>query len=227
MEYILHIGLHKTGTTSIQAFLQRNIGALQTHGMDFYQGMVYPENHVELHAASMRPERQSGYKNRAGLQVDANYIAQVQQRVARFVQDSNASRLVFSNEGLSLLRYVDELQTLKSLFPAGCFQVVVYLRNQADYLRSYAAQLSKNPETLPQHIDKESFAYAEPDSWLADYAARLAPFEQVFGASNVHVLSYDAVLEKEGNVIPSFLRWLGLASAFDPMDWESCFLNRS
>jgi hypothetical protein len=227
MEYILHIGLHKTGTTSIQTFLQRNIGVLQTHGLDFYQGMVFPENHVELHAASMRPERQSGYKNRAGLKVDAMYIAQVRQRVTQFVLDSKASRLVFSNEGLSLLRYEDELEILKTLFPAGRFQVVVYLRNETDYLRSYVAQLSKNPETLPQLIDQESFAYTEPDSWLADYEARLAPFKQVFGESHVHVLDFDTVVNRQGNVIPSFLEWLGLASVFSPKDWENCFYNRS
>lgn len=227
MEYILHIGLHKTGTTSIQAFLQRNIDVLQTHGLDFYQGMVYPENHVELHAASMRAERQSGYKNRTGLQVDANYIAQVQQRVARFVQDSNAPRLVFSNEGLSLLRHEDELEMLKSLFPAGRFQVVVYLRNEADYLRSYAAQITKNPETLPENIDKDSFAYIEADTWLTDYAARLVPFRQAFGSANVNVLDYDQAMRQGGNVIPSFLAWLGLESAFSPKDWENCFLNRT
>lgn len=227
MEYILHIGLHKTGTTSIQAFLQRNISVLQQHGLDFYQGMVIPDNHVELHAASMRPERQSGYKNRARLRVDAAYVAQVQRHVLQFVEASNATRLIFSNEGLSLLRYADELEMLKSLFPAGEFWVVVYLRNEADYLRSYTAQISKNPETLPVTIDKDSFAYTKSDTWLTDYEARLAPFRQVFGSANVNVLAYDNAMDIEGNVIPSFLTLLGLKSVFHPNDWENCFHNRT
>lgn len=227
MEYILHIGFHKTGTTSIQAFLQRNNAVLQKNGVDFYQGMVFPENHVELHAASMRPERQSGYKNRTGLVIDASYIERVRQRVMQFVADSAARRLVFSNEGLSLLRYVDELEMLKSVFPAGNFKVVAYLRNVADYLRSYTAQLHKNPETLPKVIDKDSFAYTEANTWLGDYAARLEPFRQVFGASNVLVQDYDQAMEADGNVIPSFLHLLDLQKAFDPKDWQSSFLNRT
>lgn len=227
MEYILHIGLHKTGTTSIQAFLQRNNAALQNKGVGFYQGMVFPENHVELHAASIRPERQSGYKNRTGLIVEHLYIEEVRQRVMQFVAASDARRLIFSNEGLSLLRYVDELEMLKSLFPTGTFKVVVYLRNVADYLHAYEAQLHKNPETLPQQIDKDSFAYTEPDTWLRDYSARLEPFQQVFGSANVLVQDYDQAMGSYGNVIPSFLRLLGLQEAFETKDWENCFLNRT
>lgn len=227
MEYILHIGLHKTGSTSIQAFLQRNLSVLQANGLDFYQGMVFPENHVELHAASMRPARESGYKNRSRLKVDAAYIDQVRQHVSRFVAASNGKRIVFSNEGLSLLRYPDEVETLKSLFPSGTFRVVAYLRQPEDYLRSYEAQLKKNPSTLPLRIDKDSFAYTEPDSWLLDYPARLAPFEQVFGSANLHVFDYDQAQAQDGNVIPSFLQALGLGGCFRPEDWKNYFINRS
>lgn len=227
MEYILHIGLHKTGTTSIQTFFQRNIAVLQANGLDFYQGMVFPENHVELHAASMRPERESGYKNRTGVKVDAGYIDQVRQHVSRFVAGSHAQRIIFSSEGLSLLRYPDELETLKSLFPPGAWQVLVYLRRPADYLRSYAAQLKKDPGTLPLDIEKDSFAYTEPDSWLADYPARLLPFEQVFGKTNVRAVDYDNALAKDGNVIPSFMQAVSLQDCFRSKDWENCFYNRS
>jgi hypothetical protein len=227
MEYILHIGFHKTGTTSIQAFLQRNIVALQKHGLDFYQGMVFPENHVELHAASMRAQRQSGYKNRVALKVDAAYVERVRQCVFQFVQGKDGQKIIFSSEGLSLLRYVDELETLKSMFPPGRFQVVVYLRNKTDYLRSYTLQLKKNAETLPKLIDKESFAYTEPDTWLLNYEERLSTFKQIFGESNVHTLDYDAAVQREANVIPSFIEWLGLADKFESSDWEDCFHNRT
>lgn len=180
MEYLIHIGLHKTGTTSIQAFLQRNIARLKEHGLDFYQGLVYPENHVELHAASMRPSRDSGYKNRTKLQVNQEYIGQVRQHVSDFLDGSGAQRFIFSSEGLSLLRYADEVSTLKSLFPEGSWQIVAYLREPQSYLRSYAAELKKHPETLPSVISQDSFAYVESDSWLIDYQARLEAYRLGF-----------------------------------------------
>lgn len=227
MEYILHIGLHKTGTTSIQAFLQRNIGTLQTHGLDFYQGMVYPENHVELHAASMRPERQSGYKNRSGLNVDQHYINTVREAVADFVAQSRCNRILFSSEGLSLLRFPDEMHMLKSLLPPGEISIIVYLRNQVDYLRSYAAQLQKNDGTLQLTIDRDSFANCAADSWLAEYGQRLAGFEEAFGKERVTVVDYDQKVMQQQSVLPSFLGFLGLQDQFAAKDWESFFLNQT
>lgn len=227
MEYILHIGLHKTGTTSIQAFLQRNISVLQQHGLDFYQGMVFPDNHVELHAASMRPERQSGYKNRSGLNVDQHYINTVRKAVADFVGQSGCNRILFSSEGLSLLRFPDEMHMLKSLLPPGEVSIIAYLRNPVDYLRAYAAQLQKNDDTLPLTIDRESFAYCAADSWLADYGQRLAAFEAAFGKERVTVVDYGQQVAERKSVLPSFLGLLGLEDQFAAKDWESFFLNQT
>lgn len=227
MKYIIHIGLHKTGSTSIQTFLQHNIAALRTNRIDFYQGMVYPENHVELHAASMRPNRASGYKSRAGLKVDAAYISSVRASVADFVAQSPCEQILFSSEGISLLRFPDEMQMLKSLLPPGEIDIIVYLRNPADYLRSYAAQLNKDPETLPPTIDRDSYAYCKADSWLADYDQRLGAFEAAFGKDRITVIDYDRQVANKKSVLPSFLNILGMAEEFEEGAYESYYLNQT
>lgn len=227
MRYIIHIGLHKTGTTSIQAMLQDNIPMLRRNNFDLYQGLVYPENHVELHAASMRPQRESGFKIRTNLRVDWRYIQKVRANISAFVAQSPADQIIFTNEGLSLLRYPDELAHLKALFPEGEFLIIVYTRNPKDYLRSYAAQLAKSLGVSQSSTDKESFSYTASDSWLVDYSARIGAFEKAFGAGNVSVQDYDLAMDKDSDVIPSFLRTLGLEDPSGSEVTKKYFLNKT
>jgi Sulfotransferase domain len=223
----IHIGFHKTGSTSIQAFLQAHAQTLASSGLAFYQGAHFLDNHVELHVASMRPERDSGFKNRSGILVDKAYRDRAKSSVDEFLSGSPAERIVFSSEGLSLLRFRDEVQVLRQLISVRHVKVIAYLRNPTDYIRSYANQIRKDPKTLPRHIDQDSFAYTEPDTWLLDYEKRLMPFRDVFGSENVIAIDYDEQMSRYGNVIPSFLDAVGLKSQKSLENWQSYFLGRS
>jgi hypothetical protein len=223
----IHIGMHKTGTTSIQHFMQEQRGLLRANGFDFYQGMVFKENHVELHAASMRPERESGYKNRVKLLVDKKYIDDVKQHVRQFIDNSPCDNLVFSSEGLSLLRFPDEVNRLQDLIQVEETKVIVFLRDPSSYLRSLKKQHFKHLETVPEVIEKDSFAYTEADSWLVDYKMRLAPFKDVFGVCNIVEKSYDAAQKEQGNVIPQFLEAINALELFPQGSWNAFFLNKS
>lgn len=224
---VFHAGIHKTGTTSIQAFLHTNRPALRNLDVDFYTGLYQPYNHVELHAAAMRFERQSGFKQRSGLIVDDSFRANVTARIRQYISESLCRRIVFSNEGLSLLRYPDEMDRLKKMVPSGRIEIVLYIRDAAAFLKSYSRQLRKNPLTLPKTIDKDSFAYTGPDSWLIDFEDRISRFRDAFGAQSVTVVDYDREIHTQGNVIPSFLRIIGIEPTFGEDQWRSLFLNRS
>lgn len=226
-EAIVHIGLHKTGTTSIQQFVQDNINGFRDRGVDFYQGMAILQNHVELHAAAMRPERQSGYKNRTGLVVNDMYIKSVKERVAQFIKQSPCPKVLFSSEGLSLLRYPDEVQMLKALLGTENVKIIVALRNPADYLASYEHQLQKQPGTLPTEITKDSFAYTAADSWLVGYEARLEVFKKVFGEKSLVTIDYDRAMREDRNIIPAFLNGLGMADCVFVNNSSTYQLNKS
>jgi hypothetical protein len=58
---VIHVGLHKTGSTSIQEFLFRHRAALRAQGVDVYSGMHIPSNRVELHTVAMRFDTAAGY----------------------------------------------------------------------------------------------------------------------------------------------------------------------
>ena len=221
---ILHIGLHKTGSTSIQHFLRANRGRLKSLGIDFYGGCHIDENHVELRAATMRPGRSSTFRLTSGIACDEAYAATTAARIRSFVSASSARAVLFSSEGLSLLRYEDEVRRLASML-APEVQLIVYVRDKADYLRSHAGQLRKLG--IPFSDDPDSHAYFGPDTWLADYEQRLAPYRRTFGSKNLTVIDYDEALRNDGSVIPSFLSAIGVRDAFGPDTWRDIHLNRS
>ncbi len=78
---VIHIGIHKTGSTSIQNFLWEHRAVLRELSVDFYFGAYNPRNHVELHAATMRADRSSPFKLARALQVDEAFRNRIRERV--------------------------------------------------------------------------------------------------------------------------------------------------
>jgi hypothetical protein len=222
--FVVHAGIHKTGSKSIQAFLEQFRTRLLEQGVGFYSGLYSSRNHVELHAAAMRIDRASPFKVRTGFVPDDAFCLRVRERIRNFVAASDRRSYVFSAEGLSYLRYEDEMERFRALFPDGDIQIVMYLRKPADFLKSYAAEMGKHPVAEP--VDRDSFAYVGADSWLLDYEDRVERFRRAFEAANVTVIDYDDEVRRHGNVIPSFLRVLGVEGRFSSEDWSKFFLNR-
>lgn len=221
---ILHVGVHKTGTTSIQSFLGAQRERLRALDIDVYEGHHDLNNHVELHTATMREHRLSPFKLDHELKVDRAYRGAMSAHVGDYLARSTASRVLFSAEGISYLRHADEMDRLRSLLPDCDIRIIFYKRDRDGFLSSYRRELDRHRR--PDVIDRDSFAYVADDTWLVDFEQRIAGFRSAFGQANVTVLDYDAEMRTCGNVIPSFLRALGVETAFDRKSWDDIFMNR-
>jgi hypothetical protein len=225
-QLVLHIGTHKTGSTSLQRYLLDHAGDLARNGIAVFRGEIREANHIELHLAAMRYERDSFAKLGIckNLTCDADYTRHVAEKVQAFVQSRREERIVFTSEDLSWLRYDDEIERLLTILDVGNCEakVVLYLRNKQDYLRSYTAQIRKVPGRQPSS-DPVSCLYVESDTWLTDFDSLAAAYQRGFGADNVIVVDYDHEMKTTGNVIPSFLTALELNA--DELDYGSYFLN--
>ncbi len=206
MRIFLHIGIHKTGTSAVQAYLDRNREWLIARGYEFYHGMFGPENHAELHGAAMRDERGSPFRDFHRITDTPSLRQQVSERVAGFIAQRHCDRLIFSAEGLSYLRHADELHRLADMLPPQHTTVIVYLRDKAEFLRSYRAELAK--QRRPLSNEQGNYAYCEPDSWLTDFDALLAAYAATY--PDIRVKQYDAVVANQRSIIPSFLAEIGI-----------------
>lgn len=221
MRTIVHIGLHKTGSTSIQHFLGLHRDRLDNLGIAYFRGQYIVNNHVELHVAAMRPDRSSTFKEKRGHVPTDEYRENVRAKVSDFAAQNPDKTLLFSAEGLSLLRYPDEIEWLAETLPKPT-EIVAVVREVESYMASYAGNLAlKGLEPK----DRGSFAYVGPDSWLRNIQDRLDAFRPFF--ERVATVDFDKARAEDASVIPAFLRHLGIEHCFERSDWEDVFLNVS
>lgn len=217
----LHIGTHKTGSTAIQRCVHENLAALLVSGVDSYGRVAGKANHSEVYLAVMNKDRDSFAKLRSGKNYGEKFRRKTQEAVSSFIECSAAKKLLFSTEGLSLLRFDEELSSLRSLLNAdeNDVEVIVYIRDRLSFLRSYRQQILKDPGRNFS-TDKMSVLYAADDSWIADFDTLLRVYSRHFSA--VTALDYDAEMDAgNGNIIPSFLRAIGVDPAGIPHDYRA------
>ena len=184
IDLVIHIGLGKTGSSSIQYFLRDNRERLVE------LGQLYPESpgrgrHTRLglfiKSESELERSIEWYRQR---QSDPAVFRRVfRRRLFSEIEGSGLSRVLFSDEGLAessdtamrrLRRFTDRIR--KSL------RLIVYLRRQDDHLVSHYQQVVKVGETrrLAERTREVDLAEAyDYDIWLRRWEQLLEPDEFV------------------------------------------------
>lgn len=213
----IHIGTHKTGSSSLQHWLGSIREQLEQIGFAYFTGAFEPDNHVELFAVPMRPGREAFARGKYGIVGSEAELESVRDRFRDFAARHSGHDLILSCEGLSLLRFDDEIERFRSIIEPTDREVIVVLvlRNKADFLDSFRRQIIK-------HRDRElsdnpsSIRYVEPDSWLADYDAIEDVWSRSFPSAPVRVIDYDQAIKQEDDVLPALLRAMDLPDAVIP-----------
>jgi hypothetical protein len=214
---VLHIGTHKTGTTSLQHFLLDSQTLLARAGAWYPPGFVIDTAHSELPLLSVRLERDWPARLRFPELRMTGWLDAAAKHVRALISDAPCETVVFSHEDLSYLRFDDEFERLTRLLEPADVRVIVFLRDRDSFLRSYGDQLRATG--FVESTDTTSFAYLGADSWLVDYDALLDGYRRAFGASNVEVYDYNAVMRRDGSIIPAFSELLGVSRAeLPPLD---------
>ena len=130
----IHVGIHKTGTTSIQRFIRRFRSDLVSQRCDIYTGIVSPNNHFELHLICLRKELMTLARLRFRgdlMSLERN----VKARISKILKETRCKKVIFSAEGLSFIRSDAECEILKSLFPNSVnFTIFLMLRDKNNIL---------------------------------------------------------------------------------------------
>jgi hypothetical protein len=222
---LLHIGTHKTGSTSIQQFLRDEDGRLLASvSSRFAEGFFVEGHHTELPLLVLRQERDVPVRLARPETRTPEWLGRAEAHVRSVVARTTEQTLVYSHEAMSYVRHDDELERLRGLFPGLEVTVVVFLRERSAFLASYRGQLEAMG--IAASDDPESFANTSPGSWLVDYDALLAAYRRAFGDGNVVAIDYDECVRLDGTVVPRFAELLGLRREVLP-DLAGYFLNRS
>jgi hypothetical protein len=216
MTLYLHIGTGKTGTTSIQTFLEENRGALRD------AGIVVPKspgrrNHRKLTMYALNDDVVDNSRRSKGLLS----LERIEKFRKQFLEEfrnecslwKDSESVVLSSEQMTRLRREGELERLKALLDiAGRpIKVIVYLRRQDLYFISEYSQLIKGG--LVQSLSAEG---ARINMAIYDYGKLLSVWARAFGKENLVVRPFELGQLKDGDALDDFMALLGFGdlSAF-------------
>ncbi|MBL4670911.1 MAG: hypothetical protein JKX81_01525 [Arenicella sp.] len=207
LKLIVHAGTPKTGTTSLQTYLDKKQRKLRG------RGVLYPHNLEKLKNPSA-PKHQWFEKNLVTthrqylLENFKNIISQV---------NKDTHTIILSSEGI--YNYWWEfpeqskviLSQLSELFD---IEVWVWFRDSLGFIESYYKQCIRNPKIdgNPCYGKDLSFAEMLDIEWFSqhlNYQGFVTECQTVFGQNNVSVFTY------EGDVVQEVSRKLGLATPHD------------
>ena len=221
---ILHIGVHKTGTTSLQRWAAVHSDELAARfDMRVYRSAMGGNSHVEFPLLCMRTDRNLPARLSFYDSVLPSWHESVGAHIVQQLECVEHTCFI-SSEGLAYLRCEDELATLHRLLGDREIEVVAMLRDREAFLASYRKEMLKHgwrPSTR-----RDSFAYVEDDTWLIDFDALIGVYTNEFGTDHVTVLSYEESMATHGSTIPAIAAASGLPVDEIPA-WNDTWHNAS
>lgn len=207
LKLIIHAGTPKTGTTSIQTYLDKRQGKLRR------KGILYPHNHKSLHNPNA-PKHQWFEKNLVTTHLE-NFLENFKNIISQVKNDTHT--IILSSEGIYNYwwDFPDESKDiLGELGKHFDIEIWAWFREPLDFIEDYYKQCIRNPqvESNPCYGKDLSFAEMLDIEWFSrhlDYQGFVTECQTLFGKTNISVFKY------EGDVVQEVIQKLGLATPHD------------
>ncbi len=207
LKLIIHAGTPKTGTTSLQTYLDKRQRKLRG------KGILYPHN-LEKSQNPTAPKHQWFEKNLVTTHLE-NFLENFKNIISQIKKDTHT--IILSSEGIYNYWWdfpdesKDILCELSTLFD---IEVWVWFREPLAFIESYYKQCIRNPqiESNPCYGKNLSFAEMLDIKWFSqhlNYQGFVTECQTLFGKNNVSVFKY------EGDVVQEVIQRLGLATPHD------------
>jgi hypothetical protein len=216
LKLIIHAGTPKTGTTSIQSYLDKNQRKLRG------KGILYPHN-IDRIKNPHAPKHQWFEKNLVTTHVDY-FLENFKNIIAQITEDIHT--IVLSSEGIYNYWWdfpaasTALLSELRHHFDA---EVWVWFREPLAFIEDFYKQCMRNPrvDSNPCYGRDLSFSEMLDIKWFSqhlDYQGFVNDCQALFGEEKVLAFQY------EGDVVQELKQKLGVAT---PHDNSSPRLNNS
>jgi hypothetical protein len=215
MRIFLHIGVEKTGTSSIQRFFRLNREALKKQSV-LYSSAAGNENHMALAAAAQDEQKRDDlriiYELDSPLKI-REFRMRLSRELAAEAANSGCSTLVLSGEHCSSrLTTAEEVETLIHVLRAVSddITVIVYLRRQDEFLCSTYSTDVKSGHTGPMRMPGPELRKNR-----YDYDLLLERWSGAVGREKIVCKVYESDKFPNGDVVADFANVIGMASDRD------------
>ena len=197
---IIHIGMHKTGSTSIQEslagfrddqFFYAQLGGGGNHSLPIFS-LFSPR--AELHHLHRTANRRGDAL--------ARYISDIWSELDRSITRARGRTLVISGEDISALKE-PALAELRDRFLERfkSLTIVGYVRPPAGFMAS----------NFQQRVKSGSIDFLKPRRMYKKYEDLFGKFDRVFGRDNVLLKKFDRKKFPDGCVVQDFCQWIGMS----------------
>lgn len=212
---IVHIGLPKTGSSSIQHYLTQNRKPLARNGV-FYEPSPGGNNHSMVSTATVfknNPRKWAEEVGRKGMAV----TSQIDEFWASFDRtmtglDPDIGTVILSAERFSThLNTPEKITQFRNVMAPyfDDFSIVAYIRRQDAHSTSSYSQILRFGIIQDPSLVQKGSRYAQ----LYDYAALLGNWSGVFGEAAVVPRIFERTSMRDGDVLADFLEVCGLSDA--------------
>lgn len=205
----LHIGTHKTASSTLQLFFARNKSRLARAG--FYypaEGSYYldSENSQSLLSHSLRGARPAYVPNHVSFTRQG-----CTEDIRRDIRNSPCENVLISSEHFSHSSTHEEVEAIRSAFSQmiSRTKVIVYLRRQDQRIESGYNQQVKTGLTFAGFREHAEGILADLNTTLR-YDVLLGRFAEVFGEENIIVRPFEKRQLHPQGIVFDFLEILGI-----------------
>jgi len=207
IKLIIHVGTPKTGTTSLQTYLDKKQRKLRG------KGILYPHS-LEKLKNTTAPKHQWFEKNLVTANLES-FLENFKNIISQVKKDTHT--IILSSEGIYNYWWdfpEESKETLCELSKLFDIEVWVWFREPLAFIESYYKQCIRNPkiESNPCYGKDLSFAEMLEFKWFSrhlNYQGFVTECQTLFGENNVSVFNYEA------DVVQEVMQKLGLATLHD------------
>jgi len=187
----LHVGPHKTGTTSFQKYCLKHRAELSEQRLAFFA----PRNTPNQRRVSLASAREGVFNGESLTPESAAAIGrEVSHELRTFATANPGQNLLLSSESMSFLRTDAEMDRLKALLPPGYRLHGVWVERGIDsWWASYCNEIRKRG--IEDHHDPRARGYLDRNGWLTDHPAVLALLQKHLDGLTVIRYSSDVVAD--------------------------------
>lgn len=176
-QFYIHIGTHKTGTTSLQKMLVWNRSYLKSIGLLYPKKCTWRGAHHNL-----------SWQLKADARVNVSKYGSISELIAE-IDDNFQSICLLSSEDMSIFK-LKHKKELKTYFKKYNPKIIVYIRNQYDYIASCWSTHIKH-EAVGMKFNQYYKFYMKERMDRLNYLQFLDEWADVFGKANLIVKIYN------------------------------------
>ena len=197
---IIHVGMHKTGSSSIQTTFS-NLDNQKFH----YTQIFHSPNHSRQVVTGFASEPGQYRLNRVQAHRGHDFqrrVRQIRRELAQSLKTANLRTSIISGEDILLLN-TDELAVFRDfLQKLGKDPIIfAYVRPPADYMNSYFQHSLRGGNLIKLFSVEDAYP---------NYFTTFSKFDTIFGKENVKLRKYNRAILKEQDVVVDFADQIGI-----------------